>query len=80
MKPDPFVEATADSCVTDIAEVLEMRLANLRVRLDLSDEQYVDLITTVALICQETMIRTGEMVKDSGVVPERSRVDTLENG
>ena len=73
MKPDPFVEATADSCATDIAEAFVPKLWELKLKFGLTDEQFFELTMVVSGICRDAMIRTGEMAKDIAV-------DTLENG
>ena len=73
MKPDHFVEATADSCATDIAEAFVPKLWELRLKFGLNDAQFMELVMVVAGICRDAIIRTGEMAKDIAV-------DTLENG
>ena len=73
MKPDPFVEATAESCATDIAEAFVPKLWELRLKFGLTDEQFIELTMVVAGICRDVIIRSGEMAKDIAV-------DTLENG
>ena len=72
-KPDPFVEATADSCATDIAEAFVPKLWELRLKFGLTDEQFIELTMVVAGICRDAMIRTSEMAKDVAM-------DTRENG
>ena len=73
VKPDPFVEATAESCATDIAEAFVPKLWDLRLKFGLTDDQFMELVMVVAGICRDAMIRTGEMAKDIAK-------DTLENG
>ena len=63
-KPDPFVEATADSCATDIAEAFVPKLWELKLKFGLTDEQFIELTMVVAGICRDAINRSGEMAKD----------------